>query len=200
MTWKQDNAVRLIGYGRFKSLFLALTQTRKRAEFNVGSVHTEGFRLLLNPSSNLVPERRGAFQGVNGNPELLLLGKQAGRHVGAITHVFRDLENAHAGHGVHAGVVVQCPVYCARGYSEGVGYIKECYASGAHRFAWESIRGPRRMRTHTDCFAVFVANMNLVRCKRFLSPTLGPRIDNGQEISQERSRRGTFLFARACRK
>src|SRR5215469_6838265 len=37
---------------------------------------------------------------------------------------------------------------------------------------------------HTrDCFAVFVANMNLVRCKRFRSPTLGPRIDNGQEIS-----------------
>ena len=149
MTWKQDNAIRLIGYGRFKSLFLALTQTGKRAEFNVGAVHSESFRFLLNSAPNFVPERRGPFQGVYRNSELLLLGKQPGRHVRAIAHVLRDLENAHTGHGVHAGVVVQCPVYCARGYSEGVGYIKECYASGAHRFAWESIRGPRRMRTHT---------------------------------------------------
>src|SRR5215831_6974874 len=151
MTWKQDNAVRLICYGRFKRLFLALAQTRKRAEFNVGGVHTEGFRLLLNSSSNLVPERRGALQGVNRNAKLSFLRKEAGRHIRAITHVFRDLQNAHPGHRVYAGMIVQSPVHCASGYSQSVGYVKKCNASaGAHFFPVESIHGLRCALSRTQ--------------------------------------------------
>src|SRR5690348_601234 len=114
MTWEEDNAIRLIRYGCFKSLLLTLAQTGKRPEFNVCA---QGLGFLFDPTANFVPEGRGAFQGVDGNAELFFLGKESGRHVRAVTHVFRDLEDPHPGHGIYTGMIVQSPVHGARGYS-----------------------------------------------------------------------------------
>ena len=114
-------------------------------------MRSQGLGFFLNSTANFVPERRRAFQRVDGNPDLLLLGKEARSHIGPITHVLRDLQDTHPGHRVNAGMVVQGPVHRACGYSEGVGYVKKCYAAaGAHLFLRNQCTGLWCGRNRTE--------------------------------------------------